>query len=104
VAAIEGLSHPDPGVRCQTCTAILVNGAQKGIDLVLPALNDPDSLVRWQVCGLMHDFGDDRAVKPLIARMREDPNPQVRGTAAYAFGRHRQPGGHPGTARDIGQR
>jgi HEAT repeat protein len=80
------LREPAVEVRCSASEAILWLDQQQGMDLVLPLLDDPNATVRWNTCGLLHDFGDERAVTPLIKRMREDPAPDVRGTAAYALG------------------
>ena len=80
------LAGPDPEVRCGASEAILRLDPGRGVDQVLPLLNDTDTTVRWYTSGLLHDFGDGRAVDSLIARMQEDPDPQVRGTAAYALG------------------
>jgi hypothetical protein len=80
------LAHSDLEVRCKACEAILWIDPGQGIDLVLPLLEDNESTVRWNTCGLLHDFGDERAVDSLVTRMKEDPDPQVRGTAAYALG------------------
>ena len=80
------LTGPDPEARCAACEAALRIDAPRGIEMVLPLLNDPDSTVRWQACGCLHDFGDERAVAPLIRLLHADPDPTVRGTAAYALG------------------
>ncbi len=85
-ALAKMFADPDLEVRCRASLAALLIDETRGIDLVLPLLNDPDNVVRWHVCGLMHDFGNFRAVASLIERMRADPNPQVRGTAAWALG------------------
>ena len=53
---------------------------------ILPLLDDPEVVVRWNTCGLLHDVGDYRAVVPLVEKMKTDPDAQVRGTAAYALG------------------
>jgi HEAT repeat protein len=80
----------DPNVeidtRCQATRAVLGLDAKHGIELLLPLFNDPDTTFRWDICGLMHEFGDDRVIEPLIDRMKNDPDPQIRGTAAYALG------------------
>jgi hypothetical protein len=83
---VPRLADPDLEVRCKASEAILWVDPGQGIDLVLPLLTDAESTVRWNTCGLLHDFGDERAVDSLVARMKEDPDPQVRGTAAYALG------------------
>jgi len=80
------LYEPDINIRCKASRAILGIAAKKGIELLLPLFNDPDKTMRWDICGLMHDFGDERAIEPLIDRMKNDPDPQIRGTAAYALG------------------
>jgi HEAT repeat protein len=80
------LSQPDTDIHCNACLAAVLTDQASGIDLVLPLLKDRDSDVRWHVCGLLHDFGDHRAIQPLIERLHADPDPLVRGTAAYALG------------------
>ena len=80
----------DPNVeldtRCQATRAVLGLDARKGIELLLPLFNDPDTTFRWDICGLMHEFGDRCVFESLIDRMKNDPDPQIRGTAAYALG------------------
>jgi HEAT repeat protein len=80
------LIGPDSEARCAACEAVLRIDAPRAIELVLPLLNDPDITVRWQACGCLHDFGDERAIVPLIQVLQSDPDPQVRNTAAYALG------------------
>jgi HEAT repeat protein len=80
------LADPDMEVRCRAILALLFLDAGRAIDLVLPMLADPEETVRWHACGCLHDFGDERAVGPLVAVLAGDPDPQVRGTAAYALG------------------
>jgi len=82
----ELLRDPDVDMRCEACDAAVVIDEARSLDLVMPLLNDPDPVVRWNACGLMHDFGDERAIAPLIDLMTHDTDPQVRGTAAYALG------------------
>ncbi len=79
-------SSADINVRCQSCRALLNLDKNKGIELLLPFFNDSDSTFRWDICGLMHEFGDERVIESLIDRMKNDPEPQIRGTAAYALG------------------
>ena len=83
---ISMLADSDPEVRCRAAEAILWIDDEQGIHRVSPLFHDKDTTVRWHVCGLMHDLGDERAVELLIDRMKNDPDPQVRGTAAYALG------------------
>ncbi len=76
----------DINIRCQSSRALLNIDKNKGIELLLPFFNDSDSTFRWDICGLMHEFGDERVIEALINRMKNDPDPQIRGTAAYALG------------------
>ncbi|MCA9067519.1 MAG: HEAT repeat domain-containing protein [Planctomycetaceae bacterium] len=82
----EALKDPDPEFRCLGCSAICHIDPKLGIDLLLPMLDDPEALVRWHTCGLLHNFGDQRSVSPLMHILKTDPDPQVRNTAAYALG------------------
>jgi HEAT repeat protein len=80
------LADPDAEVRCAICEVLLRLDAGRGVALVMPLLDDPDSTVRWYASGCLHDFGDERVVDALIRVLRNDPDAQVRGTAAYALG------------------
>jgi HEAT repeat protein len=75
----------DVSIRCDAAEALVRIEAQTGVDLVIPLLSDFDSSVRWHTCGLLHDFGDERAVKPLIKVLLEDSEGDVRLAAAYAL-------------------
>jgi HEAT repeat protein len=80
------LTLPDPEVRCTACQAVLWIDANRAIELVLPLLDDRDVAVRYNACGCLHDFGDERAINPLVRVLQSDPEAQVRGIAAYALG------------------
>ena len=80
------LNDRDINVRCKASRAILGIDAKKGIELLLPFFNDPDATFRWDICGLMHEYGNEHVIEPLIDRMKNDSDPQIRGTAAYALG------------------
>ncbi|MBI3942560.1 MAG: HEAT repeat domain-containing protein [Chloroflexi bacterium] len=83
---ISLLSHQDGNVRCDAATAMQLIDERQGVDAILSLMIDKSHYVRWHICGLMHDFGDERAIEPLIERIKTDSDPQVRGTAAYALG------------------
>jgi HEAT repeat protein len=89
-AVIRELSHlindRDPESRCVAVEALLRVDAGQAIDLVLPLLADPISTVRWNTCGLLHDFGDRRAIPSLVSVLLNDPEADVRLIAAYALG------------------
>jgi HEAT repeat protein len=80
------LSDPDSEFRCLVSETIFRIDPQAGVALLLPLLDDPEWVVRVEVCGLLHDIADKCAVHPLIERMKTDPDPMVRNTAAYALG------------------
>lgn len=80
------LSNPDPAVRLVACEAVFFVDARRGLELALPLLDDPEVGMRWHVCGCLHDCGDERAIEPLIRVLRDDPDAQVRGSAAHALG------------------
>ena len=71
-------------IRCAAADVVLALGG--GLPAVLPLLDDPAEWVRMHVIGLLAEYGDDSMVEPLIARLRSDPEPGVRGQAAYSLG------------------
>jgi HEAT repeat protein len=81
------LAEPDPQMRIQAATAAIMTYTVCGQVMILPLLHDPDSNVRWHVCGLMHDFGTAQAVPALVERLRTDSTASVRVLAADALGR-----------------
>lgn len=83
---VPKLAGPNPEERCAACEAVLRIDAPRAIELVLPLLDDPEAVVRWQACGCLHDFGDERTIGPLIRVLQSDPDAMIRGTAAYALG------------------
>jgi HEAT repeat protein len=93
------LADSDPDVRCNAVTALLFVDAGRAIDIVLPMLHDPE--VRGPVCGCLHDFGDARAVGPLVAVLEGDPDPYMRSTAAYALGGVGDPAAIPALLRAL---
>ena len=78
------LQGTDGEVRCAAADVVLELGG--GLHAVLPLLDDTEVWVRWHVTGSLARYGDDSVVEPLIAKLRSDPDPAVRGQAAYALG------------------
>ena len=78
------LQDTDGEVRCAAADVVLELGG--GLHAVLPLLDDTEDWVRWHVTGSLARYGDDSVAEPLIARLRSDPDPAVRGQAAYALG------------------
>jgi HEAT repeat protein len=79
------LNSRDPDSRSDASEALLLIDADQTIDRVLPLLTDPVSAVRWNACGLLHDFGDRRAIPMLVQVLLSDPEGDVRLMAAYAL-------------------
>ncbi len=65
---------------------ILEVDPEHGLMHVVPLLRTGTTTLRWHICGLLHGLGDQRAVAPLIERLQQDHDPQIRNTAAYALG------------------
>jgi HEAT repeat protein len=80
------LADPDPEMRCDAAEALVRIDPKCALDVILPLLNDPVSSVRWHICGLLHDFGDERASAHLVKVLLEDPEGDVRLLAAAALG------------------
>jgi HEAT repeat protein len=81
----------DEESRCQACEAILRIDAERGLELVLPLLRDPDLGVRWFACECAAGLGGARAVPALRTVLQSDEDAQVRGTAARGLGRQGDP-------------
>jgi HEAT repeat protein len=79
------LGSRDPELRYDAAEALLRIEADRAIEQVLLLLGDPDSTVRWHTCGLLHDFGDPRAIPLLVPLLLTDPEADVRLMAAYAL-------------------
>jgi HEAT repeat protein len=80
------LRSPNSELRCDAAEALLRIDATQTIDIVLPLLNDSDGNVRWNTCGLLHDFGDKRAIASLTRVLLQDSEADVRLMAAWALG------------------
>jgi hypothetical protein len=83
---VEKLHDPDGEFRCEAAEIMLRMEGEYGIPHVLPLFNDPLDYVRWNVLGQIAGYGDDSVIEPLIDKLRTDPEPGVRGQAAYALG------------------
>lgn len=77
----------DPGldIPANAITAVLTIDSGRGFELVLPFLQNFDSPFCYHVCGLMSEFGDHRAVDPLLNVLKHHPDLQVRGAAAFGL-------------------
>lgn len=82
----DQLQDPDFEKRAQAVEELTFLYRTDAVDTIVRGLDDESSVVRWVVCGCLHDFGDGRAQAGLLERLNHDPDPQVRGTAASALG------------------
>jgi hypothetical protein len=85
-ALTQCLHDPDGECRVWAAELVLRLLGVQGIPMVLPHFENPVDWVRWHVVGMMHTFGDESALAPLVIRLRSDPEPGVRTQAAYALG------------------
>ena len=79
------MAQSDPRLRSAAGEASLMIGGSESVESVLVLLNDSDRDVRWNVCGLLHDFGDGRACEPLTSILQNDPDAEIRLIAAWAL-------------------
>jgi HEAT repeat protein len=87
LAALQTLlRNTDGNVRVDAAMGLLLIDQAIGVPLVLPLLADSQASVRQYVCGLLHDFGDVRAVEALMKVILQDTDPDVRHVACYALG------------------
>jgi len=71
--------------KCDAAFALCLLDADKYIPAIINLLFDPLEYVRWDIAGLLHDFGDYRAVEPLITVVLNDSDSDVRHNACYAL-------------------
>lgn len=80
------LMEADIDIRANVIEVALRLNKAKGVKLVLPILNNSKDDLRIHACGLMHEFGTEEAIEPVLRVLKQDPDPQGRGVAAYALG------------------
>jgi HEAT repeat protein len=85
----EFLSNPDPERRCDAIELLLLIDPPKTLDLILPLLNDPIDFVRNCVCQELefNECYDKKVAEPLIDRLLNDTNNDVRYRAAVLLGK-----------------
>src|SRR5947209_6997885 len=81
------LEDAEVEVRCDAAEALMWIDPRQGTEAVFPLLSDSDATVRWFACGLLYDFGDERATPRLVEVLRNDPDGDVRLIAAHALGK-----------------
>src|SRR5262245_37453416 len=83
----ELLKHSDENIRGDAAEMLWRLDQNQTLPVVLDLLRDPVTAVRWNTCGLLLDFGDDRATEELANVLLNDSDPSVRLIAADALGR-----------------
>lgn len=79
------LQSSDGEQKCDAAFALCLLDADKYIPAIVNLLFDPLGYIRWDIAGLLHDFGDYRAVEPLITVVLNDRDSDVRHNACYAL-------------------
>jgi HEAT repeat protein len=80
------IEDSDPNLRCDAAEALLVIHNKNNLGPVVRLLEDQIDFVRWNICGLLHDFGTSQVTPNLVHVLLNDPEPRVRGMAAWALG------------------
>lgn len=84
-AAVRMLASEHPETRGYGAEMVLRLDRQQGVLLVLSLLTDPLDGVRAEICSLLHDLGDARAVERLTSVLLEDSSLTVRYLATDAL-------------------
>lgn len=82
------LHDPDPTVRAAALRALGMHGKASDVPRIVPYLDDPSALVRWEAARALQRLHHQAAIEPLIATLREDPDPDVRVAAADALAQY----------------
>ena len=89
---IAGDPDPDPMVRATAVKALGLHGTVEDVALITPRLDpqvEPSKFVRWQAAvALQKIHNPDLAIRPLLVALREDPDADVRMSAARALGQY----------------
>ena len=82
---------PDPTVRAAAVSALGRHGTPADVTLIAPRLSDEGELVRWEAARALQRLHHDDAATPLMERVQQDPDADVRTAAADALGQYAQP-------------
>ena len=93
LSIVANQNYPDSEVRYRATEAIASIDPYECPKFLLPFLNDPDDIIRSEVCGRIYNYGYiyhenfEEAVLPLADILRHDPEVSVRLIAADALGK-----------------
>ena len=81
------LSSTDADERLQAAELLRAVPGPDGVEPLIAALGDPVAKVRETCASALSQYGDERAVEPLIEALMRDSDPDVRAAAAQTLGR-----------------
>ena len=93
LSLVSDQNYQDSEVRYRAIEAIASLAPRGCSKLLFPFLNDPDWIVRIEVCGQLYNYGYifhenfEEAILPLTEILRNDPEVSVRLIAAGALGK-----------------
>ena len=82
------LSDPDPTVRAASINALALHGGVDDTELLVLLMDDSAALVRRAAAKGLQRIHNPSAVKPLMDAMADDPDADVRMSAADALGQY----------------
>lgn len=85
------VDDPDPTVQAAALRALGEHGEVEDALLIIPHLGHPAKVARWEATKALQRIHHKRAVDPLIERLTEDDDVDVRSAAAQALGQYRAP-------------
>jgi HEAT repeat protein len=89
--AIETFSNTlrdnSPEIRAQSAEVLGVIGSQTEVPELINALKDSNAQVRLNATKALAKIGDENAIPALCQLLSEDPDDEVRSSAAIALGR-----------------
>lgn len=83
----ELLEDDDLYARDGALRLIMEIAPSRGVATAISLLHDPMPEWRWYLCGMLADYGDERAVLPLADVLLHDPDDDTRFMAAVALER-----------------
>lgn len=93
-----------PGANIYAITYGMVTAnAERGVAAIMPLLKDEVADVRWHVCGLVGQYGDEDAVDALCELLLHDESGDVRLLAAHGLGTIGSPRALPVLRRAFNQ-
>lgn len=82
-----GIMLTDDEIRYKAAEVLFRLQPKESVEFVASRLQETPSDLRWYLCGLLADFGDERAVPPLVKVLMQDTDADIRLNAAFALGK-----------------